>query len=194
MPEYSETFDVVVVGSGAAGAMAALRAADQGLSVLIVEKERKFGGTSSVSGGVMWVPNHRLGGDAGDSREDALAYLHSVITVPVNERRLEAYVDQAPEMLAFLTGTGVPVQTGVWPDYFPDKPGARADCRPLAPRAALRLLAGTAGGLFVRSRAPSAGLFLSGAPGSFVDATDFDYYLPLGAAAPGAAGTKGNHT
>jgi hypothetical protein len=76
----------------------------------------------------------------------------------------------------------------------PVKPGARADCRPLAPRAALRLLAGTAGGLFVRSRAPSAGLFLSGAPGSFVDATDFDYYLPLGAAAPGAAGTKGNHT
>jgi len=127
VPEYSETYDVVVVGSGAAGAMAALRAADQGLSVLIVEKERKFGGTSSVSGGVMWVPNHRLGGDAGDSREQALTYLHSVITVPVNERRLEAYVDQAPEMLAFLTGTGVPVQTGVWPDYFPDKPGARAD-------------------------------------------------------------------
>ncbi len=58
----------------------------------------------------------------------------------------------------------------------PMKPGARADCASLAPRAALRLLAGTAGGLFVRSRAPSAGLFLSGAPGSFVDANDFDYY------------------
>jgi 3-oxosteroid 1-dehydrogenase len=127
MSGYSETFDLVVVGSGAAGAMAALRAADHGLSVLIAEKERKFGGTSAVSGGVMWVPNHRLPGNEDDSRENALAYLHSVITVPVNERRLEAYVDQAPQMLAFLTGTGVPVQSGVWPDYFPDRPGARSD-------------------------------------------------------------------
>lgn len=69
----------------------------------------------------------------------------------------------------------------------PIKPGARAACRPLAPLAALRLLAGTAGGLFVRSRAPSAGLLLGGAPGAFVDATDFDYYLPLGVAASGRA-------
>ncbi|MBV1916590.1 MAG: FAD-dependent oxidoreductase, partial [Sphingomonadaceae bacterium] len=57
-----ETYDVVVVGSGAAGAMAAMRAADRGLSVLIVEKERKFGGTSATSGGVMWIPNNKLGG------------------------------------------------------------------------------------------------------------------------------------
>lgn len=69
----------------------------------------------------------------------------------------------------------------------PIRPGARAACRPLAPLAALRLLAGTAGGLFVRSRAPSPGLFLGGAPGAFVDATDFDYYLPLGVAAPDGA-------
>ena len=109
MTGNSETFDVLVVGSGAAGAMAALRAADQGLSVLIAEKERKFGGTSAVSGGVMWVPNHKLGGDAGDSREQALAYLHSVIKAPVNETRLETYVDQAPQMLDFHTcSTGMP--------------------------------------------------------------------------------------
>ena len=56
-----ETYDVVVVGSGAAGAMAALRAAERGLSVLIVEKAHKYGGTSATSGGVLWVPNHRLG-------------------------------------------------------------------------------------------------------------------------------------
>ena len=56
----TETFDVVVVGSGAAGAMAALRAADLGLSVIIVEKAHKYGGTSATSGGVLWVPNHQL--------------------------------------------------------------------------------------------------------------------------------------
>ncbi|WP_226631936.1 FAD-dependent oxidoreductase [Novosphingobium profundi] len=122
-----ESFDVVVVGSGAAGAMAALRAAERGLSVLIVEKERKFGGTSAVSGGVMWVPNHGLDGDVGDTREAALEYLRAIITVPVNEARLEAYVDMAPLMLSFLNATGVPVASGVWPDYFPDRPGARSD-------------------------------------------------------------------
>ncbi|GAM04254.1 hypothetical protein MBENS4_1252 [Novosphingobium sp. MBES04] len=122
-----ESFDVVVVGSGAAGAMAALRAAERGLSVLIVEKERKFGGTSAVSGGVMWVPNHGLDGEVGDSREAALEYLRAIISVPVNAARLEAYVDMAPAMLSFLTTVGVPVVSGVWPDYFPDRPGARSD-------------------------------------------------------------------
>jgi hypothetical protein len=73
----------------------------------------------------------------------------------------------------------------------PVRPGARAACRPLAPLAALRLLAGTAGGVFVRARTPSAGLFLGGAPGVFVDATDFDYYLPLGTTSPGVASPGG---
>jgi 3-oxosteroid 1-dehydrogenase len=125
--QANETYDVVVVGSGAAGAMAALRAADRGLSVLIVEKERKFGGTSATSGGVLWVPNHQLPGSEDDSREAALTYLQSIIGVPVSRERLEAFVDKAPEMLAFMRSTGVEVNAGVWPDYFPDKPGARSD-------------------------------------------------------------------
>lgn len=44
----NEVYDVVVVGSGAAGAMSALRAAELGLSVLIVEKAHKYGGTSAT--------------------------------------------------------------------------------------------------------------------------------------------------
>lgn len=123
----NEAFDVVVIGSGAAGAMAALRAAELGLSVLVVEKAHKFGGTSATSGGVMWIPNHQLDGDKGDSREAVLEYLQSVIRVRVDTERLAAYVDQAPEMLRFLKGTGVPVMAAAWPDYFPDRPGARAD-------------------------------------------------------------------
>jgi 3-oxosteroid 1-dehydrogenase len=121
-----EIFDVVVVGSGAAGAMAALRAKDMGLSVLIVEKTQKFGGTSATSGGVMWIPNHGLN-DHGDSREQALEYLNSLCKDVQQRDRLEAYVDQAPEMLRFLTRTGVKVIAANWPDYFPDQPGARAD-------------------------------------------------------------------
>jgi 3-oxosteroid 1-dehydrogenase len=126
----SESFDVVVVGSGSAGAMAALRAAELGL---IVEKAQKFGGTSATSGGVMWIPNHQLDGDKGDSRESALAYLDATIGVPVNRERLETYVDEAPKMLRFLKSTGVEVLAAAWPDYFPDRAGARADRSVIVP-------------------------------------------------------------
>ncbi|MFM5907474.1 MAG: FAD-dependent oxidoreductase [Novosphingobium sp.] len=124
--ESGETFDVVVVGSGAAGAMAALRSAEQGLSVLIIEKAYKFGGTSATSGGVMWIPNHGLGPE-GDSREQVMEYLASVTSGPVNPEKLAAYVDQAPNMAKYLKESGVELMASPWPDYFPDKPGARSD-------------------------------------------------------------------
>src|ERR1700741_5085817 len=104
----SETFDVVVIGSGAAGAMAALRAAEQGLTVLIVEKASKYGGTSATSGGVMWVPNHDLS-ETGDSREEALKSLEAFTKQPVRRERMEAYVDQAREMVRFLKSLGLPL-------------------------------------------------------------------------------------
>jgi len=122
----TETYDVVVVGSGAAGATAALRAKELGLSVLIVEKTNKFGGTSATSGGVMWVPNHDLA-ETGDSREEALRYLDSVIKGPVQRDRLEAYVDQAPEMIRFLKALKFDLIMANWADYFPSADGARAD-------------------------------------------------------------------
>lgn len=122
----STEYDVVVIGSGAAGATAALRAAEQGLSVVIVEKAHKFGGTSATSGGVIWVPNHQLDG-SDDTREQAIDYLTALIEVPVQRDRLETYVDRSGEMARFLREQGIPVAPGVWPDYFPNLPGARAD-------------------------------------------------------------------
>ena len=122
----AEVYDVVVVGSGAAGAMAALRAAENGLSVLVVEKAHKYGGTSATSGGVMWIPNHQLEPND-DSREQALEYLGKLIDVPIQRDRLEAFLDRAPEAVQYLKSLGIPLAAGVWPDYFPDLPGARAD-------------------------------------------------------------------
>ena len=129
----NEVYDVIIVGSGAAGAMAALRAADLGLKPLIIEKAHKFGGTSATSGGVMWIPGHGMDGNASDTREQALAYLRSIIKVEVQTDRLETYVDQAPAMVNFLRQTGVPVMAAAWPDYFPDKDGARADRSVIVP-------------------------------------------------------------
>lgn len=122
----TEAYDVVVVGSGGAGAVAALRAAELGLSTIIIEKAHKYGGTSATSGGVIWVPNHQLT-ENDDSREQALEYLDNLIKSPVRRDRLEAYVDQAREMAGFLKSTGVDIAPAQWPDYYPDTPGARAD-------------------------------------------------------------------
>src|SRR3546814_14975638 len=82
----TEVHDVVVVGSGAAGAMAALRASELGLSVLIVETAHKFGGTSATSGGVLWVPDHKLAAND-DSRPKTMASRESVMTGPRPEER-----------------------------------------------------------------------------------------------------------
>lgn len=122
----TETYDVIVIGSGAAGATTALRAAELGLSVLIVEKAHKYGGTSATSGGVMWIPNHQLV-PSDDSRESAMEYINHLLRSKVQRDRLESYVDQAPAMAGFLKALGVPLMPAAWPDYFADAPGARGD-------------------------------------------------------------------
>ena len=57
--------DVLVVGTGASGMSAAVTAAAQGLTVLVVEKEPKFGGTTARSGGWLWIPGTHLATEQG---------------------------------------------------------------------------------------------------------------------------------
>ncbi len=52
---YNYSFDLVVLGSGAGGFAAAATAARRGLKVLVVEKAERFGGTSAISGGAVWL-------------------------------------------------------------------------------------------------------------------------------------------
>lgn len=122
----TEIYDVIVVGSGAAGAVAALRAVELGLSVLIVEKAHKFGGTSATSGGVMWIPNNQLSA-SDDSREKTVTYIDSLLRGPVQRDRLDAYIDESPNMARFLVSVGIPLVQAAWPDYFQTAPDARAD-------------------------------------------------------------------
>lgn len=83
---------------------AALAAHDAGLSVLVVEKGEKFGGSTSVSGGGIWVPNNptlrRKGHD--DSHESIRGYLDTLTEGKVPAARLDAYVDNGPSAMALL--------------------------------------------------------------------------------------------
>src|SRR5258706_257788 len=76
----NETWDVVVVGAGAAGLMAAIRAAELGRRVLLLEKNRKPGVKILMSGGTRCNITH-----ATDNRGIVEAYgpsgrfLHSAL-------------------------------------------------------------------------------------------------------------------
>jgi len=48
--------DVIVIGAGAAGMASASVAAAEGLRVLLLEKSSKVGGTTAISGGMVWIP------------------------------------------------------------------------------------------------------------------------------------------
>src|SRR5262245_15354370 len=58
---YDESFDVIVVGYGFAGGIAAIEAADAGASVLVCEKMPNAGGLSICSGGTIRCANDAEG-------------------------------------------------------------------------------------------------------------------------------------
>ena len=73
---FNSTYDVLVIGSGAAGLVAALTASLRGKEVAVLEASSKIGGTSVFSGGQVWVPNHHYLHEAKitDSPEEAADY------------------------------------------------------------------------------------------------------------------------
>jgi 3-oxosteroid 1-dehydrogenase len=139
VPEaWDEQVDTLVVGSGAAGLTAAGTAAHFGLMVKVVEKTALVGGTSSVSGGGVWVPNNHRAREAGieDNRDDALRYMRAVSGGAAEEELLEVLVDRGPEMIRFLEdqfGFAFEPYPAVGPtlDYRFHLPGARHGGRPL---------------------------------------------------------------
>ncbi|RSL55648.1 hypothetical protein CEP51_014519 [Fusarium floridanum] len=128
-PKYDEWYDVVVVGSGAAGLSAAVTAAKKcGLKVLVTEKTGYFGGTSAYSGGALWIPGHKHQESLGfgkDTREDATTYLKSNLGDLYNEDRIQAYLKTGPEMVDWLEAeTAVRFFGAPQPDYQHGLPGS----------------------------------------------------------------------
>ncbi|MEV6345362.1 FAD-dependent oxidoreductase [Actinoplanes sp. NPDC051851] len=120
-----EEFDVVIVGSGAAGMTAALTAAHHGLTSLVVEKADVYGGSTARSGGGVWAPG-----------PEAAEYLEHVSGAEVAPERRHALLEHGPAMLAFVEDH-TPLEFARvpgYPDYHPEAAGGRADGRTREPR------------------------------------------------------------
>jgi 3-oxosteroid 1-dehydrogenase len=137
MPAEEPEFDLVVVGSGGAGMTAALTAALQGLSTVVLEKTEYYGGSTARSGGGVWIPRNSVLRRAGrgDTPEQAAAYLAHVAGDAVPQSLRSAYLEHGPAMLDLVLAN-TPVRFEWVPnysDYYPEAPGGQAGGRSVEP-------------------------------------------------------------
>jgi succinate dehydrogenase/fumarate reductase flavoprotein subunit len=172
----SETFDVIVLGSGAAGLATAITARAAGLSVAVLEKTGAFGGSTAVSGGAVWIPGNAgmaaLGHD--DSREKVWAYLRATVGNHIRTDMMEAFLDAGPAMVRFMherAGLEL-IPRAASPDYQPELEGAMPGGRSMdpAPFDGRRL-----GALFHALRSPYPSFLVFG--GMMVTRKDIDALL-----------------
>ena len=136
---WDQEVDLLVVGSGAAGMSAGIRAHDLGAEVLIIEKSDRYGGSTAMSGGVCWVANNPGMASKGidDSFDEGLVYLKTITAGEVPEEKLVTYLEGSLKVMSYFEEkTHVcfdPMEK--YTDYYPEteggKPGGRSmDARP----------------------------------------------------------------
>lgn len=178
-------FDLIAVGAGAAGMTAAAVAAAEGLRVLLVEASPLVGGTTAVSGGMVWLPaNHKMA-EAGiaDSLDAARSYLGQVVPPGGDGTLLKTFLERGDEALRYLEArTALRLRPVLrYPDYYPALDGATAGGRVLEP---VPFDGRALGAAFARLRAPLPEFTLFG--GMMIDRADIPH-LRRAARSPASA-------
>jgi succinate dehydrogenase/fumarate reductase flavoprotein subunit len=118
--------DVIVVGSGAAGLSCAITAKKRGLNVVVLEKEPVFGGTTALSGGVLWIPlnHHGLKQNPKDRADLVHAYMIEETGSYYDEMAVQSFIENGPKMVDFFEReTEMKFIPTLYPDYHPDVAG-----------------------------------------------------------------------
>jgi 3-oxosteroid 1-dehydrogenase len=126
MHEWQKEVDVLVIGSGAGGLLSALVASHNHADVLIVEKEKLWGGTSATSGAGIWIPASDQAKAAGfeDKTSDAFKYVRKLSAKNVPDANIRAFVDNAAPMLRWLgEHSSIEYHAFPYPDYHAENPG-----------------------------------------------------------------------
>jgi 3-oxo-5alpha-steroid 4-dehydrogenase len=113
---WDEAVDVLVVGFGGTGACAAIEAADQGASVLTVDRFTG-GGATSASGGVYYGGGTRFLREAGfeDTPTEFFKYSAMETGGVVSERTLKRFCDDNVANLEWLASLGMIVSREIQP-------------------------------------------------------------------------------
>ncbi|GAA2976049.1 3-oxosteroid 1-dehydrogenase [Microbacterium terrae] len=133
-------FDVVSVGSGGGGLVAAASASDAGGTALVVEKRGVLGGSTGMSGGVVWLPNNPVMKRDGidDSEERGMRYFASTVgdVGPASsDARRRTFLSSGADMIRLLEDKGVAfVRCDGYSDYYSNNDGGHDIGRSIEPR------------------------------------------------------------
>lgn len=185
MPKAQTDFDVIVIGFGAAGACAAIAAAENGARVLVVDRAMG-GGASALSGGIVYAgggtPYQQAAG-YDDDAENMFDYLRQEVQGVIDDSTLRRFCEGSVEQLRWLEKHGARFEGSLCPYktsyptkhnlYFSGNEKAypyRLHARP-APRGHRQIATGMTSGreLWRRLRDAARGLGVDFLPRTLVD-------------------------
>ena len=102
-------FDVIVIGSGAAGLSAAIEAREAGASVMMIEADTHLGGATRNSTGVVYAVRTATQAEAGveDNPDAFYDYIMTLNQYAVKPAMMRRYADESANMLEWLKEKGV---------------------------------------------------------------------------------------